>query len=138
MVADDNLDRPHADVDEFDAAGETPSSEDRNLATLAHLSALAGLIGAGLLGFVGPLVIYLWKNDSSPFVGAQAKEALNFQLTLLLLSVGLGLAAAVSCGLLLPLLLIPVVLQVIFAIIAALTVRDGQPYRYPFNIRFLR
>ena len=51
------------------------------------------------------------------------------------------LLAIVSCGLLAPLALlvfVPMTLQVIFSIIAALAVRDGSHYRYPFNFRLLQ
>ena len=44
---------------------------------------LAHLLGA-LLGFLGPLIIWLVKKDDHPFVAEQSKEALNFQLTLLI------------------------------------------------------
>ncbi|GAA5510676.1 hypothetical protein [Novipirellula caenicola] len=36
----------------------TPSNEDRNLALIAHLSGCAGILGGGLIGFVGPLIIF--------------------------------------------------------------------------------
>ena len=54
-------------------SAEPPSQDDRNLALLAHLSGCIGIIAGGLLGFVGPLVIYLMKKDSSSYVATQAK-----------------------------------------------------------------
>jgi uncharacterized Tic20 family protein len=116
----------------------TPSHDDRNLALIAHLSGLAGVLGAGMIGFLGPLIIYLLKKDTSPYVEAQAKEALNFQITLLLISIPCFFLVAISCGTLFPLIFLPMTLQVIFGIIAALAVRDGSHYRYPFNFRLLQ
>ena len=119
----------------------TPTHDDRNLALIAHLSGLAGILGAGMLGFLGPLIIYLMKKDTSPYVEAQAKEALNFQITIFLLSMLPILLAIISCGLLAPLALlvfVPMILQVVFSIIAALAVRDGSHYRYPFSLRLLQ
>jgi len=116
----------------------TPTHDDRNLALIAHLSGLAGVLGAGMIGFLGPLIIYLMKKDTSPYVEAQAKEALNFQITLLLISIPCFFLVAISCGTLLPLIVVPMALQVIFGIIAALAVRDGSHYRYPFNFRLLQ
>lgn len=116
----------------------TPTHDDRNLALIAHLSGLAGVLGAGMIGFLGPLIIYLIKKDTSPYVEAQAKEALNFQITLLLISIPCFFLVAISCGTLLPLIVVPMALQVIFGIIAALAVRDGSHYRYPFNFRLLQ
>lgn len=116
----------------------TPTHDDRNLALIAHLSGLAGVLGAGMLGFLGPLIIYLLKKDTSPYVESQAKEALNFQITLLLISISGMFLVAISCGTLFPLIFVPMVLQVVFSIIAALAVRDGSHYRYPFNLRLLQ
>jgi uncharacterized Tic20 family protein len=118
-------------------SSEPPSQDDRNLALLAHLSGCIGIIAGGLLGFVGPLVIYLMKKDSSSYVATQAKEALNFQITLFLLAIACIAVAFISCGVAFPIVFLPMVLQVVFGIIAALAVRDGSDYRYPFNLRLV-
>lgn len=116
----------------------TPSNDDRNLALIAHLSGCAGIVLGGFVGFIGPLVVYLLKKDTSPYVESQAKEALNFQITLLILAVGCLIVTIGTCGFTFPLMLAPVILQIVFGIIAALAVRDGSPYRYPFNIRLFQ
>ncbi|GAA5510677.1 hypothetical protein Rcae01_06187 [Novipirellula caenicola] len=85
-----------------------------------------------------PFDYFLTQKDKSPFVELQAKEALNFQITLLILSVVCGVLAFASCGALLPIIFVPVVLQIVFGIIAALAVRDGRPYQYPFNFRLFQ
>ena len=119
-------------------SGMSPSQDDRNLALIAHLSGCVGIVAGGLLGFLGPLAIYLWKKDSSYYVATQAKEALNFQITLFLLAVACIAIAALSCGFASPIVFVPMVLQVVFGIIAALAVRDGSEYRYPFNWRLIQ
>ena len=116
----------------------TPTNEERNLAIIAHLSGCFGILAGGLVGFIGPLVIYLLKKDSSPYVEAQAKEALNFQITIFLIALVCGALIAISCGTLFPLIFVPMLLQVVFGVIAALAVRDGANYRYPFNFRLLQ
>ncbi len=116
----------------------TPTHDERNLAMIAHLSGCAGIVAGGLVGFLGPLIIYLMKKDTSPYIEAQAKEALNFQITLVLITIGCGLLVAGSCGMLFPLIFVPVSLQIAFGIIAALAVRDGGHYRYPFNLRLFQ
>ncbi|WP_372725202.1 DUF4870 domain-containing protein [Novipirellula sp.] len=116
----------------------TPNNEDRNLALIAHLSGCAGILAGGLIGFIGPLIIYLTQKDKSPFAESQAKEALNFQITLLILSVVCGVLLVASCGALFPIVFVPMVLQIVFGIIAALAVRDGRPYQYPFNLRLFQ
>ena len=116
----------------------SPTHDERNLAMLAHLSGCAGILAGGLVGFLGPLVIYLLKKESSIYVENQAKEALNFQITLLLLSFACAILTAVSCGMFFPLLFVPMILQVIYGILATLAVRDGGRYRYPFNLRLFQ
>ena len=124
---------PSADQLDFN-----PTGEERNLAIIAHLSGCIGILAGGLLGFIGPLVIYLLKKDSSPYVETQAKEALNFQITVFLIGLVCVALAGISCGTLFPLVFVPMGLQLLFGIIAALAVRDGSNYRYPFNFRLLQ
>lgn len=119
-------------------SSDPPSQDDRNLALIAHLSGCIGIVAGGLLGFVGPLVIYLMKKDSSSYVATQAKEALNFQITLFLIAVVCFAIVVISCGFALPVVILPMVLQVVFGIIAALAVRDGSDYRYPFTLRLVQ
>ena len=113
----------------------------------AHLSALVGGIltsgWAGSIGcFIGPLVIWLVKKDTLPFVDDQGKEALNFNITvgivflaLLILSIvtfGIGLIVAV------PLWIIIGIAWLVFTIIAAVKANNGERYRYPFTLRLIK
>lgn len=109
--------------------GPEPDPDSRTMAMLAHLLAI-------LLGFLGPLIIWLIKKDQSPFVNDQGKEALNFQLTILIALVISGLLACVVIGL----FLLPVIAigNLILCIVAAVAANKGEAYRYPFNIRFIR
>tara|TARA_R110002049_G_scaffold2750_9_gene22357 strand:+ start:26742 stop:27146 length:405 start_codon:yes stop_codon:yes gene_type:complete len=129
----------------FDSPSETyvspsdpPSQDDRNLALIAHLSGCVGIVAGGLIGFVGPLIIYLLKKDTSAYVAEQAKEALNFQITLFLIAIVCLVITAISCFVAFPIMFVPMVLQLVFGIIAALAVRDGTDYRYPFNMRLVQ
>jgi len=54
-----------------------PSSDDKNIATITHL-------GGILFSFIPALIVWLLKKDDSEYIAAQAREALNFQITLLL------------------------------------------------------
>lgn len=127
----------------YPSSGIEPTEDERNLAIIAHASGIAGFIGGGLIGFVGPLVVYLMKKDNSHYVETQAKEALNFQITLLLFSVAMTALAIMSCGILIPIavplgIAVPVIGQIVFGILATLAVRDGKFYRYPFNFRLIQ
>ncbi|MDP1675125.1 MAG: DUF4870 domain-containing protein [Burkholderiales bacterium] len=112
-----------------DPVAQTPSNDDRNLAMLAHL---LGIVS----GFIGALIIWLIKKDQSAFIDEQGKEALNFQITMLLAFVVAGILMVILIGaLLMPLLLIA---NLVFCILAALAVSKGEHYSYPFAIRLLK
>lgn len=104
------------------------SGEDTTWAVLAHLSYF-------VLGLIAPLVIYLVKKDSSPFVRQQAAEALNFHLTLTIAFVVSAILVIVLIGLLL--LVAVFLVGAVFAVLAAIAAGRGQPYRYPMTIRFV-
>lgn len=118
------------------------NSDTRTWAMFAHLSALIGGMVGGVASFVGPLIIWLVRKDQDPFVGEHAKEALNFNIFVtvvvvasLLLSfatLGLGLIIAV------PLWLVTGVLWLVFTIQGSIRANNGEPYRYPITIRFVR
>ena len=111
-----------------------PTPDERNLALIAHLSGCAGVVGAGLVGFLGPLIIYVLKKDESTYVGSQAKEALNFQITIFLLGIACLVVTVLSCGFLFPVMFVPIVLQVVFSIVGAL----GSPGRVELSVSVQR
>lgn len=114
------------------------NKDARTWGMMAHLSALLAAILTGFLGgFIGPLIVWLVKKNEHPFVDDQGKEALNFQLTLLIayvISIGIAMA---SCGVLFFVLFVPILLQFIFGIIGSMKANEGIYYRYPFNIRLI-
>jgi uncharacterized Tic20 family protein len=110
--------------------------EVRKWAMLCHLVALVGLLGNGIGFLLGPLVVWLLKKEDDPFIDEQGKEAVNFQITMFL-------AAFVSAPFILVLigivfLLVIAFLMIVFPIVAAIKASDGEHYRYPLSIRFIR
>ena len=101
-----------------------------------HMIALVGLLGNGIGFLIGPLVLWLLKREDHPFIDEQGKEAINFQLTMCIaFLVSLLLVFAVIGIFILPLLGIIDVGMVIFAAVRA---SNGEHFRYPFTIRFVR
>lgn len=112
----------------------------------AHLSALLGGLLTGAIGgwgsFLGPLIIWLLKKDTMPFVNDQAREALNFNITvsaiflvLIILTVfTLGIGAILTV----PLAIIIGIAALVFIIIASIKANEGVAYRYPFAIRLVK
>ncbi len=107
----------------------SPSQDERTWALLAHLSSLIG-------GFLGPLIVWLVKKDESPFVRDQAKEALNFQIAVLIALFIAGAAMLVLVGF----LLVPIIAiaNIVYTILAAMEANKGVAYRYPYTIRLIQ
>ena len=118
------------------APSGTPSAEERQWGLFGHLSSLAGLFTGGIGNIVGPLIIWLIKKDTMPFAADQAKEALNFQITLIIAIVISWILAFVLIGL----LLMPLVgiANLVLCIIAGIKANNGESYRYPFALRLIK
>jgi uncharacterized protein len=125
----------------------TPGAEERQWAMFAHLSALVGGIvtsgwGANLGFFVGPLIIWLMKKDTMPFVNDQAREALNFAITVSLACAALLLVTIMTIGigalLTIPLMAIIGIAALVFIIMGAVKANQGIAYRYPFALRLVK
>ncbi|MBV4538680.1 MULTISPECIES: DUF4870 domain-containing protein [Pseudomonas] len=106
-----------------------PNSEIRQWAMFCHLSALLGL-AVPLGHLLGPLVMWIWKRELDPFIDAQGKEALNFQISVTIAGFICFLLTFVLIGLVLFAILAVAVL--ILIILAGVKANEGQAYRYPF------
>ena len=112
-----------------------PSTEEKQWAMFAHLSALIGFI-IPLGSIIGPLVIWQMKKAEMPFVDDQGKEALNFQITALIAIVVCFVLMFVLIGmLLLPIVALAVL---ILTIIAGIKANNGEAYRYPMTLRLIK
>lgn len=110
------------------------NSTEKQWALACHLGALAGYIFP-FGNILVPLIIYLSKKNESEVIADQARESLNFQITITILII----ISAVLMLVLIGIFLLPVVilLQLIFIILAALVVDKNKLYRYPFSIRLV-
>lgn len=127
--------------------GQPVSASDSKMWSMfSHLSAVLGyVVGAGFLGWVGPLVIFLMYKDRDRFVRYNAAETLNAAIATVIaevvLSIAITIFAAVTFGIgsiAFPLVWLPAVLHVIFAIIGAVKSNKGEYWNYPLNIRFVK
>ncbi len=107
------------------------SQDDKTMAMIGHLSGIVA-------GFIGPLVIWLINKDKTDkgWLNDEAKEALNFQITVLIAWV---IAVALSM-LLIGFLLYPIILigNIILCIMAGMKANTGVSYRYPFALRLIK
>lgn len=108
--------------------GRPQSSEDTTWAVLGHLSYF-------VFPLIAPLVVYLVKKDSSPFVRQHAAEALNFHITLTIAAIVSAILILVIIGIFL--LFAVLIAGTVLAIIAAVAAGKGEPYRYPLTFHFV-
>ncbi len=120
-----------------------PGQAARNWAVGAHLSAFITFLG--LPWFLGPLIVWLIKREDDPFIDDQGKEAVNFNLSVLIygaafvllaivlsiITVGIGLFVLVPLGLAI------VVAWFVLVIVAAVKASSGERYRYPLTLRLI-
>ena len=118
-------------MSELNEAAMPASQEDRTLAMLTHLSGI-------ILGFIVPLIVWLINKDRSDkaFLNDQSKEALNFQITILIGYIAGTVLTIILIG---PLISFAAwIVSVIFSIIAGLKANEGVAYRYPLSIRLIK
>jgi uncharacterized protein len=108
----------------------------RSWSAFCHASALLGILVHFPGHLLGPLIVWLYKRDDSPEIDAHGKEALNFQISMLIYNV----VAAFFCLVLIGFVFLAIlwVLNAVFVIIASIQASDGKFYRYPMTIRFLQ
>ncbi|PQO36935.1 DUF4870 domain-containing protein [Blastopirellula marina] len=108
---------------------EEVTQDDRNMALLCHILGL-------LTNVFGPLILWILMKDKSAFVDFHGKQAINFQITLILAYMASGVLMCVYVGILLAMATFAI--QVIFTILPAMKAYEGQRYVIPVAIPFLR
>ncbi|MFA5677075.1 MAG: DUF4870 domain-containing protein [Pseudomonas sp.] len=123
------------DIDQSGIVKE-PDSEARMWAMIAHLAGFLGYFLPVIGCLIGPLIVWQLKKDSHPYVDEQGKEALNFQITVLIAAFISFLLMVVVIGFVL--IGIVAVGAIVLMIIAAVKANEGVPYRYPFCLRLIK
>jgi uncharacterized Tic20 family protein len=115
----------------------TASKSERQWAMGCHLIGLCGLLIPNLImGLIGTLVLWLVKRDDGAFIDEQGKEALNFQITLIIYLFACIALSFIAIGLF---LLVPLgIFAFVCIIVAAIKASDGISFRYPACIRFIK
>ena len=109
-------------------AAPLSEAEDRQWASFAHLG--------GILGFLPSLIIWLVFKDRGAFTNTEAKEALNFQITIVAAYIVGSILSVIIIGFLIT--AAAWVVAIIFSILGFLKAKDGVSYRYPFAIRLIK
>ncbi len=127
-----------ASVEQAEAVVEV-SRDARTWAMWCHLAGLGWLLwwlAPVIGGVIGALVVWQVKRDKDAFIDDQGKEALNFQISMLIYwAVSMALIPVCIGGVLVPIVL---VLDIVFVIVAVVKAGKGKSYRYPVSIRFIK
>ena len=106
-------------------------SDEKLWSTLVH-------VGGIFFSFLPALIGYLVLKDRGPFVRAHTQTALNFQISIIIYSIGLTILGIITIGLGF-LLFIPFgIVVLVFMIIAAVKANNGEYYKYPLTIEFIK
>ncbi len=109
-------------------AAPLTEAEDRQWASFAHLG--------GILGFLPSLIIWLVFKDRGSFTNNEAKEALNFQITLTAAYIVGSILSVIVVGFLIT--IAAAIASIILSVVAFTKAKDGIAYRYPFAIRLIK
>jgi uncharacterized protein len=110
--------------------------EARQWAMIAHASSLVMFLGIPFGNIVAPLLVWMFKKQVGPFVDENAKESLNFQISMTIYGIVAGILIFVLVGFALIALLF--VADLVLVLVATLRADKGEIYRYPLTIRFLK
>ena len=113
-------------------------AEDKQWASFAHFG--------GVLGILPSLIIWLIFKDRGAKTNVEGKEALNFQIALVIAWVALFIITAILTavtfgifGLFAWVLYLALwAVQIIFSIMGGVKVNAGGSYRYPVSIRLIK
>lgn len=110
--------------------------QEKQWGMFTHLAAFGTFVLPFAGNVIGPLIIYLIKKDEYEFVNDQGKEVLNFQITwsiiftisAFLIIVGIGIFMLIGFG----------IAWLVLVIVGTVAANNGEYYRYPLTIRFLK
>lgn len=112
-----------------------PNRDERMWGMACHISTFFGWVFP-LGNIIAPLVIWLIKKEESEFIADQGKEALNFQISLMIYMIISAILVLVIIGI--PMLIGLVFFDFVVTIIAAVRAADGVRYQYPATMRLVK
>ncbi|MFD1096236.1 DUF4870 domain-containing protein [Salegentibacter chungangensis] len=110
--------------------------EDNQMLMITHLSQLLDLV-TGIGGFIVPLILWLTQKDKVAGMDAHGKMILNFQISLFIYSI-LSIPLIILFGLGIFLLIAIGIIALIFPILNAIKVSNGEMPSYPLSIEIIK
>ena len=99
---------------------------------LMHLSQFAGIL-IPFAGFIVPILMWITQKEENSNVDLHGKNILNFMISFIIYA---AVAAITIIGL--PISLIVGILYVIFVIMATIKANNGEYWKYPLTIQFIK
>lgn len=112
------------------------SENETLLACITHLMPLAGFVLPALGTLLGPILWWALMKDKSPSVRDHGPEVINFAISFSIYSLACIPLVFLLIGI--PLLLVITVAVIVLAIIGAVKAANGELFRYPLILRFLK
>ncbi|WP_458627161.1 DUF4870 domain-containing protein [Winogradskyella sp. PC D3.3] len=146
------------------------NNHHKNLATFIHLSTFSRFV-IPFGNFIGPIVLWAANKNKSEFIDQHGKQAINFQISVLLYAVIIGTLSVpffifkifrgmdildfhgfnnfhINIGEPSPLLyiggglgalaIVAFIIELALIVKASLSARDGNAFKYPLTINFLK
>jgi len=108
---------------------------DNSYISLMHISQFAGFIIPGL-GFIAPIILWLINKSYNEKVDSVGKHIINFMLSMLIYYAVSGVLCCLAIGI--PMLIALGVMHIVFVIIATIKANNGETWKYPLTIDFLK
>jgi uncharacterized Tic20 family protein len=109
--------------------------ETRRWAAATHIAAIAGYV-IPFGNIIGPLLVWQLKKEDGQLIDDQGKESVNFQITVSIAMLVSALLTLILIGFLL--IFVIGLGALILVVIAAIKANDGEAYRYPLTLRFIK
>lgn len=113
------------------SSSKLSEADERNYTSLGNILGI-------LIGFVSPLIFWLMYKDRSEFLDRNLKNALNFQISMVIYWIAAGILTVVTLGILSLLYVVLAIVVLIFCILAFTKTRNGEDYKYPLTISLIK
>jgi uncharacterized protein len=109
--------------------------DERMWAMFCHLSAFAGYI-VPFGSILGPLIIWSIKKEQYPAIDQHGKDALNFQISIAIYMIISAILIIILVGIFM--LIALWVFQTVMIIIASIKANNGEEFKYPLSMHFIK
>ncbi len=105
-----------------------PTNDEKTIGMLCHIT--------GLISIIGPIIVWLLKKDDSAFIDANGKQAINFQISIIIYTIGSVILMIVGIGFVL--IFAVGIFAFIMIVIASIKAANGEIFQYPLTLQLLK